>query len=208
MTGGPEALRIAIHTAPVVPAPEPPSEPAADTELPPHLRRRFLDSLPIGFFGIGLVGETLEQRLYIYRDRNRLPRCFDRAGHDAAAIASLFAGDSWLLARLWPSRRRRWNPIMAADTLRTHQARVGTIIIATRLAPIAESAAVKSAHLAISRLAGRLLRRAADPYAVLDLARGWSRTRGNGVLSDDIVLRIVDAACARELSREEERHAG
>ncbi|HZW75236.1 MAG TPA: hypothetical protein VFF43_16945 [Caldimonas sp.] len=181
---------------------------ASDDGAPRHLQSGFARSLPIGFFGFGLVGEALTDRLAIYRDLNGLPRCFDPAGHDATAIASLFAGDIGLLSRLWPSRRRRWNPTRARQTLLTHQARFQTTNLATRFVPTSESAAAKRAHLASSRLASRLLWRGTDPYVVLDLARGWNRTRGNSVLSDEIVVRIVNAACGRELSRQEQRHAG
>lgn len=93
---------------------------------------------------------------------------------------------------------------MAAETLFCQQGRVG-IVRGYGFALIAEPPELQRAHLTVTRLARRLLRRGVDPYQVLGLARGWNATRGQEALSADAILRIVDAACAQELSIEDRR---
>jgi hypothetical protein len=66
----------------------------------------------------------------------------------------------------------------------------------------AETAIEIAAHHGIGALARRQLCRGTAPYTVLNLARGWNSASGRPVLSDDIVIAIVDGACARELARE------
>jgi len=215
-----EAVRICIDNAVRLPPmlePWSPPEPIASAEplnLPRHLTQSFAARLPIGFCGMGeaAAGERLMQwgvaeLLYLYRDYNRLPRALDLAGHDRDGIASLFAGDDRLLARLWPGRRG-WDAQSAAETLVVEGGRRPGLVHGDGFALHAEPPDLRRAHSAVSRLARRLLWRGLDPYQVVDLARGWNRTRGHGALSSEIVEQIVDAACGRELIEEDRRHAG
>lgn len=141
--------------------------------------------------------------LYLFVDLNRCRRILAIDGLDRDGIASLHAGDDAMLARLWPSSRRHWNrwsAPRAAEELIAHQHRIG-IVAGRGFGPLlAEAPAAIAAHSAISRLAGRLLRRRVEPLAVLELAHGWDASRG-AALGRAIVHRIVDAACGRELAR-------
>jgi hypothetical protein len=222
VSSGIERVRIRIENAVLLPRmlePPPAAAPASATEaqsLPRHLSQTFATRLPIGFCGIaeGAPSEGgwpfgIATWLYLYRDCNGLSRSFGIAGHDRDGIGSLFAGNDWLLARLWPARQRgRWDAGAARETLICHQSRRYGFVHGDGFAPIAEPAELYRAHLAVSRLARRLLWRGADPWQVVDLARGWSATRGHGALSGEIVEQIVDAACARELGFGEQRRAG
>lgn len=193
---------------------------------PRHLAPGFAARLPIRFCGVAeaVVADPcsgIAEKLFLYHDVNGLPRCFNSAGHDRDGIASLFAGDEWRLARLWPHARCRWDHNAASETLYCQQSRIGiacdrdrVIGIAgfLRFVPgrnglplIAERSEAQRAHLAIGRLARRLLWREVDPYRVLELARDWNARHGPSVLGDDIVIAIVDATCARELRGAEDR---
>jgi putative DNA primase/helicase len=53
----------------------------------------------------------------------------------------------------------------------------------------------------LAALAGHLLRRYVDPYAVLELARCWNAARCRPPMGDDEVISVVNSICRRELAR-------
>jgi hypothetical protein len=206
MTSAADLVRRAVDNAVSVPAP---IEPLPRPELP---RGRFL---PIAACGLATAagGESvmrygIGEPLALYLDLNGCARSLAvYGGDDRRKIASLFAGEPWRLPRLWPAAAGKWNVEHAVSELLAAQAGIG-VVAGHGFVLMPEGDDVLRAHIAVAGMAGRLLRRGVGPFQALDLAQGWNAGRGGGVLTEDIVAQIVDAACGRALAAEEWRRAG
>jgi len=66
---------------------------------------------------------------------------------------------------------------------------------------VAEGVAKGSRNIAVTRLAGHLLRHYVDPYVALDICRTWNAHRCRPPLDDAEVVKIVDSIAAREAKR-------
>jgi putative DNA primase/helicase len=56
-------------------------------------------------------------------------------------------------------------------------------------------------NVAVTSIAGLLLRRIEEPFLALDLVRGWNLLRCHPPLDDSEVVKIVNSIAAKELSR-------
>ncbi len=135
--------------------------------------------------------------VFLYCDINGVARVLADAQHDRNGIASLFAGDRWLLSRFWPAAKH-WDADRAATDLLCRQGEIGLIRIPPGFEQpiIAESDVEIAAQLSINRMAAQLLRQGANPAEAIAICR--SSPAGHTLQSKTIAA-IVAGAQSRQM---------